>query len=85
MKQNKIAYISDKTQNGDHWTVQQMLQDALEDETIINGEFDKALLIKLDAKNGNYTVGFSQSGMSMSECMALIEVVKTMFLREMGY
>ena len=47
---NKIAYISDKTHNGNHWTVKQMLQDALEDETILDGTFDKAIFIKLDAK-----------------------------------
>ena len=82
---NKIAYISDKTHNSDHWTVQQMLDDSLEDETILDGTFDKGLFIMLDAKNDNYVVGFRQAGMSMSECLALVEVVKTMFLKEMGY
>ena len=82
----KISYLSDKTHNGDHWSVQQMLQDALESPAIPEeGNFDKALFVKLDSNNGDYTVGFSQAGMSMSECLALIEVVKTMFLREMGY
>ena len=82
---NKVSYLSDKTRNGDHWTVQQMLQDALDTPPGPEGNFDKALFVKLDSNNGDYTVGFSQAGMSMSECLALIEVVKTIFLREMGY
>jgi len=62
-----------------------MLQDALADETIIDGTYDKAVLIKLNNKNGDYNVGFSQSGLSMSECIALVEVVKELFKEEMGY
>jgi len=82
---NKVSYLADKTGNSSDWTVPQMLQDALADETIIDGTFDKAVLIKLNNKNGDYDVGFSQSGLSMSECIALADIAKELFKDEMGY
>lgn len=67
------------------WSVRDMLLDAVDDPMIIDGTFNKALLIKLDDKNKAYTVGFSQAGMSMSECLALVGVMKAVILEEMGY
>ena len=84
-KRSKISYIADKTGNSSDWTVTQMLQDALADETIIDGTFDKAVLIKLNDKNGDYHVGFSQAGLSMSECLALADIAKDLFKEQMGY
>ncbi len=82
---SKISYISDKKCDGNLWSVKDMLRDAVNDPLIIDGTFNKALIIKLDDKNDAYTVGFSQAGMSMSQCLALVEVVKTVLLEEMGY
>lgn len=82
---SKISYIAAKKCDGALWSVKDMLQDAISDPQIIDGTFNKALLIKLDDKNNAYTVGFSQSEMSMSQCLALIEVVRSVILNEMGY
>ena len=81
----KISYLADKTGNSSDWTVPQMLQDALADETIIDGTYDKAVLIRLNDKNGDYNVGFSQAGLSMSECISLAEIAKDLFKEQMGY
>ncbi len=82
---SKVSYISDKKCDGTLWSVRDMLRDALDDPQIIDGTFNKTLLLKLDDKNDAYTVGFSQAGMSMSQCLALARVAEAMFLEEMGY
>lgn len=78
---SKISYLAHEVSNGDRWTVEQMLQDELEDL----GDYNKALLLKLNDKDGDYDVTFTQAGLSMSQCLALLEVIKTVILKEMGY
>jgi len=46
---------------------------------------NKLLIIPLRDGEDMYDVGFSQCGMSMSECIALMEVAKTLFLNQMNY
>lgn len=83
---SKVSYLADKTGNGkSDWTVIQMLQDALDDETILDGTYDKAVLIRLNNKDGDYNIGFSQAGLSMAECIALVEIAKNLFKKQMGY
>lgn len=50
-------------------------------------ECENLLILTLDkGKAGNeYNVSCRQAGMSMSECIALCEVGKTLFLTEMDY
>ena len=45
----------------------------------------KVLVIALDDNNEQYTTNFYQAGMSMSQCIALCEVAKSVFLNEMNY
>ena len=45
----------------------------------------KVLILALNEDNGSYDVAFRQAGMNMSECISLCEVIKPLFLEEMGY
>lgn len=69
------------------WTPEHLLQDALGSSIGKRGAFEngkKMLILALD-DDGQYSVSFMQAGMKMSECVALCEVAKSIFLAEMGY
>ena len=44
----------------------------------------KMLILALDDSDENYTIGYIQAGMKMTECIALVEVAKQRFLQNMG-
>ena len=82
----KIVKLSKEANNGKMRTPIDSLEEAIED--FKNGElkgYNKILIIPLKASNEIYDVTFIQAGMTMSECIALIEIAKTTFLKEMGY
>ena len=45
----------------------------------------KIVIMCLDDTSGDYDVGFLQAGMRMSECLALADVAKVVFMEEMGF
>ncbi|MGB2246173.1 MAG: hypothetical protein ACPH3N_00810 [Alcanivorax sediminis] len=63
-------------------TLQSMLLNAAEVEP---GYYGKGVLIMLDDYDEKYDVGYRNAGLSGSEMLALLEVVKTMILADMGY
>ncbi len=63
------------------WTVEEMLEDALEEIKSGNRKANKAMVLFLDDKSGKYNTGFSQSGMSVSQCVALLETAKFDFFK----
>ena len=84
---DKVISMSERMNDGTLQTPRQALEDALEDIGK-NGAFKegrKLLILSLDDTQDNYSVTFIQAGMRMSECMALCEVSKTIFLKEMEY
>jgi len=66
-----------------------VLEDALADvgKKGALAEGREVLVIALDRgkKGDDYSLGFYQAGMTMSECIALCEIAKTLFLTEMNY
>lgn len=63
----------------------EMLSDAAEqyaDGTLVG---TKCLVIALDDADGNYNLAFHNAGLSAAEVLALLEVTKTHFLRQMGF
>lgn len=53
-----------------------------------NGAFKdgkKLLILALDESNDEYSISFIQAGMSMSECISLCEISKSVFKNQMGY
>ncbi|OEU65363.1 MAG: hypothetical protein BA863_01810 [Desulfovibrio sp. S3730MH75] len=64
----------------------------MKDDNVINmaeaafKDGKKLLVLALDEGDGSeYSISFIQSGMRMSQCLALCEAAKTLFLDEMGY
>ena len=45
----------------------------------------KILCLAVNTSNGQYDVSFTQAGMSCSEMVALLEIAKQIFLKELGY
>ena len=48
-------------------------------------EGNKCLVLALDDTDGGYSVSFTQAGMTMSQCIALCEVAKRLFVAQMGF
>lgn len=51
----------------------------------MDARYNKIMVIKLEARKEEYNVGISQAGMKHSELLALLDVVKTRILVEMGF
>jgi len=69
--------LAEKKCDGTLWSIEQMLRDLVDDKERL-GEYNKAVVLLLN-DDGQYSVGFSQAGMKMSECVALCEMGKDMF------
>ena len=82
-----VISMAEKAKNGTMQTPEQALRDciSLVGEKGAFKEGKKLLVLALDDTAGNFSVSFVQAGMKMSECVALCEVAKTIFLREMEY
>jgi hypothetical protein len=82
---SSVIDLSAKTSNGHFRSPAALCDDAKEH---FQGPLDshkKALILSVDEEDGDYSVSFQQAGMKMSECVALCEVAKTLFLKEMNY
>ncbi len=70
------------------FTVREALEQALlrlDDKDSNISSANKLLIISLDdTDDGYYNTSFTQANMKMSECLALIEIMKTEFLYYMG-
>jgi len=78
----KVSYLSERLNDGTLQTPRQMLDAAIES---LPGYYNKAVLILLNDDEGEYDVRFYQSGMRMSEILALLRVSEQIFLGEMGF
>lgn len=84
---SNIIDLSAKTDDATFRSPKQCLEECLADLGK-HGAFEhgtKLLVLVLDDSDGQYNTNFAQAGMKMSECVALCEVSKTVFLAEMGY
>ena len=79
---DKVVSLAKNGWDGTLWSVEQMLRDLVDDKERL-GEYNKAVVLLLN-DDGEYSVGFSQAGMKMSECVALCEMGKDRFKEEMG-
>lgn len=79
-----VTSLADRKRDATLWTPEQALDDALHDVQIGNIKATKVLIVFLDDSEGKFDPAFTQSGMSASECLALLEVGKLLFYKEMG-
>ena len=87
MSDDTVISMANVVGDGAFHTPEQALQEALRDIGR-HGAFKdgkKLLILALDDTEGDYDISFIQAGMKMSECLALCEVSKTLFLTEMNY
>ena len=79
----------DRFANTGHRSVKQLLEDELErhddKEWPEEERYNKAVIIYLDDRDGSYHTGFAQAGLKMSECVALCEIGKDRFKKEIFY
>lgn len=78
-----ITHIGSKTEDSTHYNTIQVLESVI--SQIKNGELEcnKLLVLTLDDTDGQYNTTFTQGQMSMSECISLCDISKTLFMREM--
>lgn len=62
-----------------------MLDDALSELREHRRTPTKAILLFLDDDDGKYDVAFSQAGLSMSQALSLVEIGKSVLIKNMGY
>jgi len=77
----KVIDLADKSNNANFMSPSKLLDKAAERVE----DTDKVLILRLNTINESYDISFMQCGMSMSECIALLEIAKTLFKKEMGY
>jgi hypothetical protein len=82
---SEVTKLGDFTNNGKMLSHMDSLKSAIKDIENKNMSPDKILILSLDNKNGDYNISFHQAGMTMSECLALCDVAKSIMLSEMGY
>ncbi len=86
-KNPNVISLSDRTNNGGYSSPESVLRDTL-NEIGKRGAFKngkKLLILALDDTDENFEVSFIQAGMKMSECMAVCEVAKSIFKKNMNY
>lgn len=74
-----VVSLVERRDDGRLWTVSDMLQKAVNDLPNLSN-YNKAILLLLDDRNGNYSTKFYQAGMVKSQIVALLEVCKTWFV-----
>lgn len=85
MEPLKVVRLDQKANTGNR-TVRTLLEDSIDDiENVEDFDPDKAIVLFLSSKDGQYRVTWSQANMKMSECITLCEIGKDMFKGEMGY
>ncbi len=84
---NDVISMAEKTNSATYQSPEQALNDALNDLGKRGAFKDgkKLLILALDDTSDNFQINWIQAGMKMSECMAVCEAAKTLFLSEMNY
>lgn len=87
MSDDKIISLANRQRDGTLQSPKQALEEALNDTGKSGALKDgkKLLIIALDDSNGQYNINWIQAGMNMSECVALCEVSKALFVKNMDY
>jgi hypothetical protein len=81
----KIVSLAEKSGSALHWSPEEMLEKALDDVRGGQRKANKAIVVFLDDTEGRYHIGYNQSGMRLSELVALLEVVQADAIRDIGY
>lgn len=67
------------------YSVEDMLEEELKDVKSGGRKATKAVVIYLDDRNSMFDVNYGNAGLSCSQIIALLEVMKAKMLTEMGY
>lgn len=84
-------YMAIIKENGLLWTPKDALTDVLNNNIGKTGAFKKGkkiLIIGLDDTNNkelNYDISFVQAGMHITEMISLIDIFKTILIKDMGF
>lgn len=80
-----VISLAEKSGNANHWTVEQMLEDLLEEVRSGRRTATKAVVLLLDDSGERYDIGYRNAGMRLSELVTLMDVAKTDVKKDMGY
>jgi len=76
-------HADDATKLPPEWAIKEAQKDMAGGKGAFAGK--KLLIIALNTEDDLYDVSYIEAGMTHSECVALMEVVKRIFIRDMGY
>ena len=83
--EDNVVSLAEEAHDSRMWTPEQVLELALKDVQSGRITSKKLMVVYADDQDEGYHAGFIQSGLSMSQTVALCEVIKTMCLQQMGY
>lgn len=78
-----IIDLAEKANNSKMQTMQQVVEKLAATDSM--PDYKDGLVIMLNRKDGAYDVSYQNAGLSASEGIALLETVKIMLLKDMGY
>lgn len=82
---DKLISLARKTGIARFWTPTDMMNKEIVNLESGERNANKAIIVFLDDADGNYDIGFGNAGMENSEILAVLEVAKTMILKDMEY
>jgi len=81
----KVTKLGDFANDGRMLSPMDALKSAITDIENKDITPNKILILSLDHSDDEYNVNFHQAGMTMSECLALCDVAKSIMIKEMNY
>lgn len=85
MNDEKVISLADKVGDNSFKSPMQLLQDALDDEDVKSGKYNRAIVIFLNNKDDDYDTMFQMANMRCSEAISLLVVIIKRLLGIMGY
>lgn len=82
----KVVHIGEKSNDNSHYTVQQVVEELLEDLKKEDADKWTGVFIALvDKQQGIYNTGYRIANLSASESISLLEIMKTRMLGSMNF
>lgn len=88
MEKDNVVNLGEKSGSAVHWSPIDTLKDAI--KSYEDGEFKgkKLLILSLDEGTNdlpNFQIKYLNAGMRCSECIAIMRIAESIFLKEMKY
>lgn len=82
---DNITTMAEHSAKAKHWSIEQMLQEELDDYKAGDMPYNKAIILYLDDKDQKFNIGYSAAGfVDTTSIIAVLEAMKLEFLNKMN-